>query len=195
LPRCEIVNTTDWNEVTWKKCRFYLSEGEVLMKVMDPEKEKRSKFVGCSVRNLSDACGTPNLAPRAIASASSHEPAHEAAKATDGKTATGWKATASADQWLQLDFGKPTTINEFRIREDASSSVARYSIESWSDKASRWVGCFNGRTIGADFVAPIVSRTTRKVRLLIGRTEHGNPCINEFEAYNDTTPTRKGDKP
>jgi hypothetical protein len=70
--------------------------------------------------------------------------AASAAKAAE--TATNWKATASTDQWLQLDFGKPTTIDEFRIREDASSSVARYSIEPWSDKASRWMGCFNGRS-------------------------------------------------
>jgi len=41
---------------------------------------------------------------------------------------------------------------------------------------------------------PIVSRATRKVRLLIGRTEHGNPCIREFDAYNDTSTGREGDK-
>ncbi len=186
LPRCEIINTTDWNQVTWKKCRFYLSEGEVLMRVMDPEKEKRTKFVGCLVKKLSDACSTPNLAAKATVSASSHEPGHEAAKATDGKAATCWKATASTDQWLELDFGKPTTVSEFRIREDASSSIIRYVIELWSNRASRWVGCFNGRAIGPDFIAPIVSRTTRKARLLVVRTDKGNPCIAEFEAYNDT---------
>jgi len=187
LPRCEIINTTDWNEVTWKKCRFYLSEGEVLMRVMDPEKEKRTTFVDCMVKNLSDACSTPNLATKAAASASSQDPGHEAAKATDGKAATSWKATASTEQWLELDFGKPTTVNEFRLREDASSSIIRYVIELWSDRTSRWVGCFNGRTIGPDFIAPIVSRTTRKVRLLVVRTDKGNPCISECEAYNDTT--------
>jgi len=187
LPRCAIINTTDWNEATWTKCRFYLSEGEVLMRVMDPEKEKRTRFVDCLVKNLSDACSTPNLAPKAAVSASSQEAGHEAAKATDGKAATSWKATASADQWLELDFGKPTTVNEFRIREDASSSVSRYLIELWSQRASRWVGCFHGRAIGSDFIAPIVSRTTRKARLLILRTDKGNPCIAEFEAYDDAT--------
>ena len=187
LPRCEIINTTDWNEVTWEKCRFYLSEGEVLMRVMDPEKEKRSKFVDCLVKNLSDACSTPNLAAKAKATASSQEPGNEASRATDRKAATFWKAAASTDQWLELDFGKPTTVNEFRIKEDTSSSVIRYVIELWSDRTSRWVGCFNGRAIGPDFIAPIVSRTIRKVRLLVVRTDNGNPCISEFEAYNDTT--------
>jgi len=187
LPRCEIVNTTDWNEVLWRKCRFYLSKGEVLMKVMDPEREKKSVFLGCVVKNLSNACSTANLAARATASASSQETGGEAAKAIDRSATTAWKATASADQWLQLDFARPTAISEFRIREDASSSVIRYAIECWDAKASQWVGCFNGRSIGPDFIAPIVSRRTRKVRLRVMRTESGNPGIGSFEAYYDTT--------
>jgi len=187
LPRCEIINTTDWNEVTWKKCRFYLSKGEVLMRVMDPEKEKKSTFVDCVVKKLSDACSTPNLAAEATVSASSQEAGSEAAKAIDRKAATSWKARASTDQWLQLDFPKPTTVNEFRIKEAPSSSIIRYVIECWDAKTGRWVGCFNGRAIGRDFIAPIVSRTTRKVRLFVIRTTRGNPCIGEFEVYNDTT--------
>lgn len=187
LPRCEIVNTTDWTEVTWQKCRFYLSKGEVLMRVMDPEKDKKSTFVDCLVKNLSDACSTENLAAKAKATASSQEPGNEAAKAKDQNATTGWKAKSSTDQWLQLDFGGSKTINEFKIKEDASSSIIRYVIECWDDKNSRWVGCFNGRAIGPDFIAPIVSRTTRKARLFVIRTTKGNPCIAEFEAYNDTT--------
>lgn len=187
LPRCEIINTTDWNQVLWRKCRFYLSEGEVLMRVMDPEKEKRTSFVQCVVKKLSDACSTPNLARKATVTASSHEAGGEAAKAVDRDTATCWKATGSTDQWLELDFGKPTTVNEFRIREHASSSISRYVIELWSSRSSRWVGCFHGMSIGGDFIAPIVSRTTRKVRLRVARTASGNPRIAEFEAYNDTT--------
>ena len=88
LPRCEIVNTTDWTEATWKNCRFYLSPGEVLMRVMDPEKEKRSTFVDCVVKNLSDACSTENLAPKARASASAEAPGGDAARAVDGDPAT-----------------------------------------------------------------------------------------------------------
>jgi len=187
LPRCEIVNTTDWNEVAWKNCRFYLSPGEVLMRTMDPEKDKRSSFVNCLLKDLSAACSTPNLAAKATVSASSQEPGNEAAKAIDGNAATAWKATSANDQWLQLDFTRPTAISEFRIKEDASSSVVRYVIECWDAKDSRWVGCFNGRTIGADFIAPIVSRTTQKVRLLVVKTNSGNPCIGEFAVYNDTT--------
>lgn len=187
LPRCEIVNTTDWNEVMWRNCRFYLSKGEVLMKVMDPEKEKKSVFVNCFVKNLGDACAAPNLAAKATASASSQEPGHEAAKAVDRDAATCWKAASATDQWLELVFASPQTINELKIREAPSSSVARYVIECWDAKASRWVGCFNGRNIGPEFVAPIVSRRTRKVRLRIMRTDSGHPAIGAFEVYNGTT--------
>lgn len=164
LPRCEIVNTTDWNESAWKNCRFYLSKGEVLMKVMDPEKEKRSSFVNCVIKNLSAACSTRKLAGKA--GAPSKVPGGEA---------------------LQLDFGSATTVNEFKIKEDPSSSISRYSIECWDGRKSKWVSCFNGRTIGSEFVAPIVSRSTTKARLLIMKTEKGNPAITAFEAYNDTS--------
>jgi len=196
LPRCEIINTTDRNEVTWRKCRFYLSKGEVLMRVMDPEKEKKSTFVDCLVKNLSDACSTPNLAAKAKARASSQQPGNQASMAIDRNATTFWKAASSNDQWLQLDFAGPTTINEFKIKEHPSSSVNRYVIQRWDDKASKWVGCFNGMSIGPEFMAPIVSRTTRKVRLFIMRTAGGNPCISEFEAYNDTTsgPSSKGSR-
>jgi hypothetical protein len=185
LPRCEIINTTDWNEVTWKDCRFYLSPGEVLMRVMDPEKDKQSSFVNCVLKNLSEAYTTPRLA--AEVSASSETRGSEAAKATDDDAATAWKAAAPDNQWLQLDFGRPAAVNGFRIKEDPSSSVIRYVIQCWDDEESKWVGCFNGRTIGVDFVAPIVGRATQKARLTIKRTSNGNPGIAEFGAYNDTS--------
>ena len=183
LPRCEIVNTTDWNEVAWKNCRFYISPGEVLMRTMDPEKDKRASFTNCLMMNLGDACKGPKLTAKA--SASTESAGNEAAKAADGDAATAWKASAAEDQWVQLDFGKTVTVNSFRIKEDPSSSVARYVIECWNAKTSKWAGCFNGPAIGADFVAPIVTRDTTKARLLIKRTKNGNPAISSFEAYND----------
>ena len=187
LPRCEIVNTTDWTDVTWTNCRYYLAKGSVLMKVMDPEKEKKSVFVDCLLKDLSQACSSPNLAVKATVSASSQASGSEAAKAGDGDATTSWQATSDKDQWLQLDFAEPTTINEFKIKEDGSSSINRYVIEYWDDKESKWLGCFNGKTIGGEFMAPIVSRTTKKVRLSVMTTKNDNPSITEFEAYNDTS--------
>ncbi len=185
MPRCEIINTTDWNEVTWKNCRFYLAKGEILMRVMDPEKDKKSSFVDCVLKDLSKACSTPKLAAKSTTS--SETSGHEAAQAADGDAATSWKAATAEDEWIQLDFGKPATVNEFKIKEAPSSSVVRYVIQCWDDKQSKWIGCFNGRGIGSEFVAPIVSRSTQKARLLVMRTKSGNPGIAEFAAYNDTS--------
>jgi len=159
LPRCAIVNTTDWNESTWKRCRFYLSEGEAVMRVMDPEKEKRTAFVDCRVKDLVTACSTPKL---------------EAHVSTDKQ-----------ERWIQLDFGKRVTVNEFRLGEKPTSSVTRYIIECWDEKRSRWASCFNGRGIGSTFVAPIVSRSTSKARLRLIATKKGSPQVTEFSAFND----------
>ncbi|MSQ95936.1 MAG: hypothetical protein EXR98_15470 [Gemmataceae bacterium] len=166
--RCEIFNTTDWNDVKWKDCRFYVSKGNALMHVADPEKDKRSSFVNCVVRKLSDACTSPNLAAKAKVASSTKE----------------------NEQWVQIDFGAPTAVNEFKLKEDPSSSISRYRIECWDDKASRWVGCFNGMDIGKEFVAPIVGRTTTKARMVVMRTAKGAPAITSFEAYNDVTEGR-----
>jgi hypothetical protein len=163
MAKCEIINTTDWNEALWKNCRFYLSKGEILMKVADPEKDKKSSFVNCVLKDLSAACSTPKLEAKATTS------------------------TAAENQWIELDFGKPVAVNEFKIKEDPSSKISRYVIECWDEKQSKWVGCFNGAAIGGEFVAPIVGRTTQKARLVILRTNSGNPSIAEFDAYNDTT--------
>ena len=162
LPRCAIVNTTDWNESTWRKCRFYLSKGEAVMRVMDPEKDKRTTFVDCRVKDLASACSSPKLWGNVTQS---------------GKE--------SDQYWIQLNFGKPTTVNELRIREKESSKVFRYVIEAWDSRNSSWKSCFNGRFIGAGFVAPIVERRTTKVRLRVIGSEHGKPAIDEFAAFND----------
>jgi formylglycine-generating enzyme required for sulfatase activity len=187
LPRCEIVNTTDWTESTWNECRFYLSNGEALMRVMDPEKDKKTSFHNCLVKHLSDACSTPNLAAKAKITASTQVTGNEAAKVQDAEPATTWKAQGDTDEWVQIEFPVPTTVNEFKIKEDPSSSIRRYVIECWDDEQGRWVGCFNGMNIGAEFIAPIVSRTMTKARLFVRQTREGSPAIAEFEAYNDTT--------
>lgn len=157
--RAAIINTTDWTDATWKKCRFYLSPGEGLMAVMDGEKDKRSSFIDCLQKNLGDAC-----------------PASQEIKAT---------MKASGKQWL-LTFAAPTTVNSFKIKEAAGSSISKYRIEYWDDKAQKWANGFNGLTIGQEFVAPIVARTTKGARLTVFSTKSGDPAISEFTAYNDT---------
>jgi hypothetical protein len=157
------------------------------MKVMDPEKDKKTSFLECRVKNLSKACSTPNLALKARTRASTEAADGRASLAIDGKLGTSWKATAASNQWLQIAFPAPTTINEIKLEEDPSSSIYRYAIQCYDDKTSRWVTCFNGRHIKREFVAPIISRRTRSVRLVVMGIKKGSPAIREFGIYNDTT--------
>ena len=162
LPRCAIVNTTDWNESLWRHCRFYLSPGEAVMRVMDPEKDKRTSFENCFVKDLSAACSS----------------VPHPAKVSAGKDAQG-------RPWLQLDFGKVVPVNEFRLDEKAGSSLRRYQLEYWDSARGRWASCFNGRTMGPAFVAPVVTRRTSKARLRLLDTESGPPGMAGFAAYHD----------
>lgn len=161
--RAAIINTTDWTEAAWKDCRFYLSKGEGIMAVMDPEKDKKSTFTNCYVKDLSSACNTPKLPAKA------------------GEL----KANENGIQSMTLDFGKPVKVTDFRLKEEGSI-VARYSVEYFDAKTSKWLSCFNGMGIGGDFVAPIATRTFQKARLNIIRTSNNEPAkITAFEAYND----------
>ncbi|HJM63978.1 MAG: SUMF1/EgtB/PvdO family nonheme iron enzyme [Roseibacillus sp.] len=184
LPRCAIVNTTDWNESTWEECRFYISRGEALMRVMDPEKEKRTKFVDCLVTDLSAACSTPNLALGAKASSKTTGPS--AGKANDGDPETAWTGGAGTGEWLQLVFPRTQTVNEIRLREAPTSSITRYQIQYADPATGTWKSCFNGMKIGEDFIAPIVPRKTRGLRLHVMTTDKGKPSLREFEVYRGT---------
>ena len=162
--KVEILNTTDHNESTWKNCRFYLSPGEGLMRVADPEKDKHTTFTNCFIKDLSAACSSPK---------------HPAKM-----TASPLNSPEGPQTQFLLDFGRPVIINEFRLKEE-SPAITRYVIQCWDDKKLGWVSVFNGGSIGDNFVAPIVTRTTSKARLLALRTSKVNPALAAFDAHND----------
>jgi hypothetical protein len=162
--RAAIINTTDWTEAKWNICRFYLSKGESIMAVMDREKDKRSNFKDCFVKNLSAACISPK----------------HPAKMTELAAA----ASATGPTFL-LDFGLPVSINEFKLKEDPASGISRYIIETWDDKKSQWKSCFNGRGIGGEFVCAIVPQTTSKARLRVIANSKEKAVLTAFDAHND----------
>jgi len=153
------------------------------MRVMDPEKDKRTAFENCLIYDLSSACSTEKLAGKVRVSSAEGQ----AAAVGDDDVATAWTADAAEGQWVELDFGKEVAVNEFKIKEDASSSITRFAIDVWDDETSSWRNCFHGAAIGKEFIAPIVGRTTTKARMQVLRTKSGNPAIAEFAAYDNTT--------
>ncbi len=155
----------------------------------------------CLIKPLSDACSTTNLALPARMTASSSDMASGPERANDGLVETSWIPVDPEGAWLEFNFGKPRTINEFMIREHPNSTITRFAIEYWDMERKCWASCFNGGampgrttrenndTTGMGFMAPIVARATDKVRLVVMCTETGRCRIDEFEAYNDTTPS------
>ena len=85
------------------------------MRVMDPEKDKKTTFINCHVKDLVSACSSPSLLG----------------------TFTNSKEDAE-EYWVELDFGRPTVVNEFRIKEKDGSSISRYLIELWDTNNSTW---------------------------------------------------------
>jgi len=120
-------------------------------------------------------------------------------KANDGLIDTSWIPADPEGACLEIDFGEPRTVNEFMIREHPDSKITRFTIDYWDMERECWTSCFNGGSIPGrtilvgnersqmGFMAPIVARTTDKVRLVVNRTETGRCRIDEFEVYNDTT--------
>jgi hypothetical protein len=193
-PKVAIHNVHGRSEIEWRNCRFYLSPEEQLT-----NSRQGLTFVNCRIKPLGEACSTDNLALDARASASSSLMAAGPDRAIDGQLKTAWIPAESDGSWLEIDFGESRTVNEFMIREHPNSTITRFTIEYWDRKTKSWASCFNGgaipgRAITKDndrskmgFIAPIVARTTDKVRLVVNRTETGRCRIDEFEAYNDTT--------
>ena len=179
LGREEIFNANAGaNDAQFTNYRIYLSAGDSRC-----NNETSMTFTNGLTSSLSNAASGTNLALAATNSASSQQTGFEAAKVNDGNTSTIWRPASSSNEWLELDFANPTPVNELRFREDPTSSIIRYTVQFWDDASAGWLGCFNGRTIGSNFIAPIVTRTTRKLRLLITSTTSGPPGIAEFEAY------------
>ena len=151
------------------------------MRVMDPEKDKRTKFTDCLVTDLSSACLTTNLVLNATALSASA--GRSAAGANDGDLGTAWIGGTSDNEWIQFSFEEAQSVNEIRIREDPASSITRYQIQYADPVSNTWKSCFNGMHIGNEFVAPIVNFRTKALRLKIMATDKGRPAIREFEAY------------
>ncbi|WNR42991.1 sialate O-acetylesterase [Paenibacillus roseipurpureus] len=131
-----------------------------------------------------------DLAVRKTASASSElDSSRTAYKAIDGyTTSTGWSAASGkgAGEWLQIDFGAPTTINRTAVTEGATN-ITDYKIQTWN--GSSWIDAVSGTTLGIgeqlDTFNPV---TTSKVRLYVTGVVSGKTAaIRAFKVFNSAT--------
>jgi alpha-glucosidase len=140
------------------------------------------------------ATPTPvNLALGKTATASSDRVDYPAGYANDGNTTTRWNVADAShinDQWLEINFGAPTTVNKTVIKEISFQRITSYKIQYYN--GSSWVDACTGTTAGSNKVDTFATVTASKVRLYIV-TASNQPTVNEFEVYNSggvtATPT------
>jgi hypothetical protein len=136
----------------------------------------------------------PNIARTATASASSETDA--AANANDGDLETYWTAEGVTDQWIAINFDKPTRFSVVQLR-GFQGAIQRSFLEI-KDASGNWVEVPN-TTIAPEFLA-IAGRpadfyfpagiTTTGVRYFITATNSADsaPGLAEFLVYDAPLP-------
>ncbi|WP_406272717.1 discoidin domain-containing protein [Actinacidiphila glaucinigra] len=144
------------------------------------------------------AAGGPNLAAGAPATASSSHAEYGAANITDGNQNTYWQSAGSSfPQWVQVDLGGSTSIDQVVVKLPASweartetfavqGSPDGTTFSTLSGSAGRTFGPGSGNTVTIGFAAT----PTRFVRLNI-TANTGWPAaqISELEVHGSATST------
>jgi len=109
---------------------------------------------------------------------------YEAARITDGDAATRWNAAEGQlnDQWVEVDFGEDTLLNQLVIKEfrDPNFKIANYTLQYWD--GANYKDITKGSAVGDNRTFTFPTLTTSKIRLVI-KTSYGVPSIYEMEAY------------
>ena len=126
-----------------------------------------------------------NVALTARASASSmyftdaQNPGFEAFRANDNDETSKWIARTKNNQWLEMEWMQPQTINKIVINE-FGENITNYKIQYWN--GSTWVDVASGNKCGKDKTIVFDAVTAKKCRLYI--TSALNPAsISEFEIH------------
>jgi len=105
-----------------------------------------------------------------------------ASQAVDGESETRWATDADVRQcWLDVDFGKPETVDRAVIEECVDYGVRVKSFELQAKDGTEWKTFFTGGAVGKKCEVTFAPVTANGVRLLI-RGEKG-PTISEFQLF------------
>ncbi len=102
-------------------------------------------------------------------------------KAVDDNPSTRWATDGGTHQaWLEVDLGKPTTIDRAMVREACGKRVQSFSLQ-YRD-GDEWKTFHRGKTIGEKLQIRFKPVTVRAVRLHIEQATEG-PTLWEFQLY------------
>lgn len=111
---------------------------------------------------------------------------YSAEMAFDGIIGDGsrWNAASQSggNQWLEVDFGKPTTVNRTVLTENVPHlRITDYEIQYWD--GANWKTCARGDSVGSKKENTFEAVTTTKLRLYVNKVTTDSPSIEEFEVY------------
>ncbi|MDY3989039.1 MAG: glycosyl hydrolase [Massilioclostridium sp.] len=111
---------------------------------------------------------------------------YSAEMAFDGFIGDGsrWNAASQSggNQWLEVDFGKPTTVNRTVLTENVPHlRITDYEIQYWD--GANWQTCARGDSVGSKKENTFEEVTTTKLRLYVNKVTADSPSIEEFEVY------------
>ncbi len=118
-----------------------------------------------------------------VSSSSDWSADYTAGRALDHDLQTRWNSAdgKTAGEWLEVDFGKPTTFDK-AVTWQWDDRITGYKIQCWDGIG--WKDAFTGGKLGtARKVDDFQAVTGSKVRLLVTSTNGGTPTICEFEVY------------
>lgn len=165
---------TGWNHVRFDNLRIEPSFDEIPQADID-------KYMRIAYKAITASSSWDNY--YSMWSAGGYQPQ----KATDGNwSLTRWNAAkgTSSDQWLQVDFDRPTTFNKVIVKQ-FMDRIIKYRIQ-YLDKTG-WKDAFVGRDLGTMrktiTFGPV---TSKKMRFYIVSTkDNSEPSIWELAVYND----------
>ena len=186
LPGMEAISASNLAEVK----SFFDQGGKVIATTRLPDHSAefgKSDEVRAMIRHIfgaqvAEARDQPPEYPKIGASSVWQGGGHGAASAFDGDPETRWNAQDqnSADQWLEVDFGRPRTFEKVTITEVFDRATS-HRVEYWDSQ--QWRTCASGAEIGATRTHTFTPVTASRVRLLIPEVRSDTPTIAEFAVF------------
>ncbi|MES2658845.1 MAG: glycosyl hydrolase [Verrucomicrobiota bacterium] len=174
--------TISWSNLQ-KIQQFYNNGGKVIATRLLPSKSAEPGHDADVVSAITSMFPVSSAFPVASASTNWASGNFDAYMANDSQTGTRWNAAdgAATNQWLEIDFGTPKTVNKTITRE-SFGRINSYQIQWWN--GSGWMTCSTGTTMGVAKTDNFTAVTATKIRLFINSVTSDSPSISEFEVYN-----------